>query len=318
VRAPIHARALPWLALSLIAFAYGCGANAPNDLFSSTHLGASSSSAFGGGGSSAFGNAGASVGPTTGGSNSSETGGVNAGGSVSMQLGGAAGSGGSSLAGSGGAAGTGAASDGGSSPGGAPSSVAGSAGAGGSVGKPPSACDGRLVAPPALVTDFEQGVAGWLGYMDSNPAPVVSIEPGAHGTEHAANFSGGAAKISGMYFQIPCRDVSDFSGITFWGKSNGSGRVRFLAVIPATDPTADIGDCDPAEEVCSDHPGKPFTFTPQWTQYYAAWSDLKQLGFGAKASFGGVINALLWINDGPVDHFDFSIDEVSFYPENPG
>jgi hypothetical protein len=26
-----------------------------------------------------------------------------------------------------------------------------------------------------------------------------------------------------------------------------------------------------------------------------------------------VINAVLWINDGPVNDFDFSIDEVSFY-----
>ena len=156
-------------------------------------------------------------------------------------------------------------------------------------------------------------MAGWFGYMDANPAPVSSIQPGAHGTQHAADFSGGAAKISGMYSQLPCRDVSDFDGITFWGKSNGNSKVRFLAVIPATDPTANVGDCDPNTETCSDHPGKPFTFTSEWTQYYAAWKDLKQLGFGAKASFAGVLNAVLWINDGAVDHFDFAIDEVSFY-----
>ncbi|HTA91598.1 MAG TPA: hypothetical protein VK745_18570 [Polyangiaceae bacterium] len=187
-------------------------------------------------------------------------------------------------------------------------------GAGGTGGAPaPSACDGKLVTPPALVADFEQGVAGWYGYIGANPAPVMSEQPGAALTQHAAEFSGGAAKISGMYFPMACRDVSSFDGISFWGKSAATSAVRFLTVIPATDPTAGIGDCNAATMTCSDHPGKPLTFGPEWTLYHVAWSELMQLGFGSKASFAGVINALLWINDGPVDHFDFSIDEVNFY-----
>ncbi len=187
----------------------------------------------------------------------------------------------------------------------------------GTGGAAPSACDGKLVTPPALVADFEQGVAGWYGYIGANPAPVTSEQPGAAQTEHAAEFSGGSAKISGMYFSMACRDVSSFDGISFWGKSATTSAVRFLAVIPQTDPTAGIGDCNPATMTCSDHPGEPFSFGPEWTLYHAAWSELKQLGFGSKASFSGVINALLWINDGPVDHFDFSIDEVNFYTGAP-
>jgi hypothetical protein len=136
-------------------------------------------------------------------------------------------------------------------------------------------------------------------------------------TAQAATFSGGAARISGMYFKMPCRDVSDFDGISFWGKSDGPSAVRFLAVIPATDPTPGIGDCNPATMTCSDHPGKPFNFGSDWVHYHAAWTELKQLGFGNKASFAGVINALLWINDGSVEHFSFSIDEISFYQGAP-
>jgi hypothetical protein len=160
-------------------------------------------------------------------------------------------------------------------------------------------------------------VAGWFGYIGGAAAPVVSSEPGANMTDHAATFAGGAAKISGMYNPMPCRDVSGFDGISFWGKSETTAAIRFLAVIPKTDPTANIGDCTPATMTCSDHPGKAFTFGPQWALYHANWAELKQLGFGTKASFGGVVNALLWINDGMVEHFDFSIDEISFYQGAP-
>ncbi len=309
------ARALALLALPVLAFAYGCGSHAPSDLFSSTTLGASGSPTSSDGGTTNLGSGGStSAGAGAGGSDPVGSAGKSSdGGSLGMPVGGAPNAGGSASAGAG-AGGSPSSVGGASGSSGAPSNLGGSGGTGPIV---TGACASRLVQPPALVADFEQGVAGWLGYTDNNPALVVSIQPGAHGTQHAADFSGGAAKISGMYFQMPCRDVSEFDGIAFWGKSDGNSHVRFLAVIPATDPTANIGDCDPMQEVCSDHPGKAFVFSSEWTQYYAAWSDLKQLGFGAKASFGGVINALLWINDGPVDHFDFAIDEVSFYQGDP-
>ncbi|HWZ89509.1 MAG TPA: hypothetical protein VNW92_11685, partial [Polyangiaceae bacterium] len=104
-----------------------------------------------------------------------------------------------------------------------------------------------------------------------------------------------------------------FDGISFWAKGTASNNVRFLAVIPATDPTKGIGDCNPASMTCSDHPGKLFTFSSDWQPYYAAWSELKQYGWGTKASLSNVINAVLWIDDGPVTDFDFSIDEVALY-----
>jgi hypothetical protein len=283
-----------------VAAGYGCG-QAPTGLFSSAGgndgvgSGFSSSAGFQAGGASGSASA--------------------LGGSANAGVGNAAGAGAPSAGASGNAPSAGAANNGGDASGGAGGIPSGTGGSGGAPA--PSACDGKLVMPPALIADFEQGVAGWYGYIGNMPAPVVSTDPGADNTAQAARFSGGVAKISGMYFPMPCRDVSQFDGISFWGRSETPSAVRFLAVIPKTDPTAGIGDCDPATMTCSDHPGKPFTFGPDWTLYHAAWSELMQLGFGAPASFDNVINAVLWINDGAVDHFNFSIDQVTFYTGAP-
>jgi hypothetical protein len=293
-----------------VAAGYGCG-QAPSSLFSSA--GGNDGVASGSANSAGFQATGAS-------GSASALGGSASGGAGNQSSGGGASSGGASAgAPSAGAAGNapsaGAANSGGDASGGGGGLLSGMAGSGGASG--PSACDGKLVMPPALIADFEQGVAGWYGYIGNLAAPVVSTEPGAAMTAYAARFSGGMAKISGMYFPMPCRDVSEFDGMSFWGRSETPSAVRFLAVIPKTDPTAGIGDCDAATMTCSDHPGKPFTFGPDWTLYHAAWSELKQLGFGAPASFDNVINAVLWINDGAVDHFNFSIDEVTFYTGTP-
>jgi hypothetical protein len=295
-------RNLGRLTFLALAAGYGCG-QAPTGLFSSAGgndgVGSGSSNSAGFQSAGASGSASTLGGSANGGTGDASSGGASTGGaSAGAPAAGAAGN----------ASSAGAANSGGDA----------SGGAGGMGGAPaPSACGGKLVMPPALIADFEQGVAGWYGYIGNTAAPVVSTAPGADNTAQAARFSGGMAKISGMYFPMPCRDVSQFDGISFWGRSETPSAVRFLAVIPKTDPTVGIGDCDAATMTCSDHPGKPFTFGPDWTLYHAAWSELKQLGFGAPATFDNVINAVLWINDGAVDHFNFSIDEVAFYSGAP-
>ncbi|HEY3666286.1 MAG TPA: hypothetical protein VGL19_09810 [Polyangiaceae bacterium] len=202
---------------------------------------------------------------------------------------------------------------GGAAAGGAP--TAGAPAMGGMAGgvSPPSACDAKLVVPDALIADFEGGVAGWSGYLGTNPLQLDTVQPGADMTDLALRFKGGKATTSGVFHLMPCSDVSDFDGVQFWAKGRGGDMVRFLAVIPATDPTAVIGDCDPKAGKCSDHPGKLFELGPDWELHQASFAELKQYGWGIKASFNSVINAVLWINDGPVNDFDFSIDEVSFY-----
>jgi hypothetical protein len=208
----------------------------------------------------------------------------------------------------------GAATSGGATSAGAAGASAGAPSVAGAGGSPePSACDSQLVKPDALIADFEAGVAGWSGYLGDNPFGVESTQPGAAATAHALRFAGGKAKTSGFFRSLPCRDVSDFEGLQFWAKGKGGDLVRFLAVIPATDPTVGVGDCREPAMKCSDHPGKLFTFSKDWQLYQASWGELKQYGWGSKANFASVINAVLWINDGPVESFDFSIDEVTLY-----
>ena len=212
----------------------------------------------------------------------------------------------------------GGASAAGGSPTGGASGSAGSLGAGGAGGAPPSACDGKRAKAKAFIDDFEQGVTNnWFGYVDNSPAAVVGTAPGALGTHLGARFLGDKAEKSGMGHGMSCTDVSAFDGISFWAKSATGGPVRFLAAIPATDPSAGVGDCKPATMVCYDHPGKLFNFTGDWAHYSAAWSELAQYGWGTKATFNHVINTVLWINDGPVVTSDFSIDEVVLYKGEP-
>jgi hypothetical protein len=146
---------------------------------------------------------------------------------------------------------------------------------------------------------------------------VQSTQPGAAQTQFAASFSGGKADTSGMFRTQYCSDVSLFDGVSFWAKGQGNAHLRFLAVIPATDPTSGFGDCDSATSLCSDHPGMPFTVGDQWQLYHVAWHDLAQYGWGTPAQFAGVINALLWINDGPVEQFQLSLDQVMLYRGEP-
>jgi hypothetical protein len=184
-----------------------------------------------------------------------------------------------------------------------------------------SVCDGKLSQPQALIADFEHGVLGWSSYIgnDGNTVfgNVQSTQPGAAGTQFAALFDGGKAETSGMFRTSYCSDVSKFDGISFWAKGQGGDRVRFLAVIPATDPTSGFGDCDSQTSVCSDHPGAAVILSNQWQAYHVAWRELAQYGWGSPATFAGVINAVLWINDGPVEKFQFAIDQVTLYAGEP-
>lgn len=289
--------ALPAFALALAALP-ACGADV-GSLFSSSGVdaGSGSSGAPSSAGADALGGAGSS------------SAGESSGGSASAAGGDDASAGESDVGGSaqGGRAPSGGAGGGG---GGMPSG----AGAGGAPA--PSVCDSKLVSPEATVATFENGVAGWSAYLDGNPFGLDSAQPGANSSERALRFQGGKANTSGVYRLLPCSNVSAYDGIEFWGKGKGE-MVRFLAVIPATDPTPEVGDCREPEQKCSDHPGLLFSFSEQWQLYRAPFASLKQYGWGTKASFGSVLNAVLWINDGPVEHFEFSIDEVRLYKTAP-
>lgn len=216
----------------------------------------------------------------------------------------------------------GGAAQGGAAQGGAAQGGAAGAAQGGSGGAPPMpvvgiACQNKLTKPAPSIGDFEQGVTGWGAYINNYIGIVQLSAPGAAQTEHAATFAGTFADQSGLYHELACSDVSGFDGISFWAKGKGGEHIRFLTAIPETQPVADGGDCDVSTKTCWDHPGKLFVLTNQWQRYTVGWSDLAQYGWGSPASFGHVINSLIWINDGYSASFEFSIDQVSLYKGSP-
>ena len=282
----------------------GCGSD-PGALFSapaaSVGLGSSGEQPIAGGGSS----------PDTGGG-SGEGGTTLSGGGAGEAL---AGGGSSSGAPSAGAPAAGAASAGAASAGAPSNAGSGGGGMAGASNPNPSVCDGKTVKADALIADFEAGVLGWSGYLEGGPYAVLSAQPGAESTGHALRFVGAYATTSGFYHLLPCTDVSEFDGLQFWAKGKAGELVRFLAVVPGTDPAPIVGDCHEPPMKCSDHPGMQFKLSNEWKLYQAPWTELKQYGWGTKAGFYSVINAVLWINDGTVNNFDFSIDEVSLYKD---
>jgi hypothetical protein len=167
--------------------------------------------------------------------------------------------------------------------------------------------------PAPLVSDFEQGSERWFAYVDAHEVAVGEQHPGAAGSQSAARFAGGEAAAAGIGIGMFCDDVSSFDGVSFWAKGHGGERLRFLVAIPATDATPGRGDCDAQHVECNDHPGVGITLGSEWTHYTVSWSELEQYGWGEPASFAGIANSLLWINDGPVDAFEFAIDEVRLY-----
>jgi hypothetical protein len=236
------------------------------------------------------------------------------GGVDSVPIGGAGGpssAGGTPAAGSAGTSAVGGDGEGGGELGGAPAS--GSAGEPGVVVEPGSSCYGKTHVPESLVSDFEDGPNHWFAYVDDHEVSVGEQHPGADGSESAAQFAGGKAAAAGVGIGMFCDDVSSFHGVGFWAKGRGGEHVRFLVAIPATDATPGRGDCDPEHHKCNDHPGFGITLASEWTLYSVPWSKLEQYGWGEPAHFAGVANSLLWINDGPVESFEFAIDQVRLY-----
>jgi hypothetical protein len=221
-------------------------------------------------------------------------------------------------------------SDAGASSGGAAGSVStplpmggmAATGGNGAAGAPPSAvveptsaCYAKLHVPDTLLSDCEQsGVQGWFGYVNDAKVLPVALHPGANGTQTAAELQGQQAHDSGLGISLFCDDVTRYSGISFWAFGNGGEHVRFLAAVPGSDAAVGRGDCVPSQMTCNDHPGKSFELKAGWNQYTVLWDELKQAGWGSPAAFAGVINSVLWINDGPVETLHLAIDEVRLMP----
>jgi hypothetical protein len=200
--------------------------------------------------------------------------------------------------------------------------VTGAAGAGaggtGGVKVVTGACAGKVHVAATVIDNFEDGaLTSWYEYKDSTAnatlSPLAIVSPGAASTNKALHLSGAGFTGfgAGAGDMILCTDASAFQGITFWAKgtSGTSNNIALQVAIPATQATADGGDCASS---CFDHPSKKVALTTAWQQYHVLFSDLAQAGFGAPAQYAGIIMALNWVStEGP--NVDFQIDEISYY-----
>lgn len=280
--------------VALLVFTLGCGGPKLNPFEGSSVPGGG-----GGGHGGSVGSSGAAHGGSAGSVSGGSSGTAPSAGSAGDVMGGAS-------------AGTMSVVEGGTDPG-----VAGAASEGGTgvVVDPGSVCAGQLRTPESLLSDCETGLEGWFGYVDGAEANVTEQHPGADDSSTAAHFAGGEAEESGMGIGMFCDDVSGFDGVAFWAR--GPARIRFLVAIPATDATPGRGDCDPDKLKCNDHPGVALELDDEWTLYSVHWDELEQYGWGEPASFDGIVNSLLWINDGPVDSFELAVDDVRLFKSKP-
>jgi hypothetical protein len=275
-----------------------------------------------GGDTGGAGGTGGDVGSGSGGQGGGSVGSGGAGGDAGS-MGASGGSGVAGAVGSGGASGSG----GTSGSGGAGGSVSGgSGGQGGKAGPPDArvvtgACAGKvhtLGAADALIANLEDSsLTAWYEYRDPTPGatmnPIAIVMPGAAGTARGARLSGQGFQSygGGMGIRILCTDASFFQGIAFWAKgtSGSDNKISLQVAIPQSQAVADGGDCTAS---CYDHPLKQVQLGANWQRYQIAFSDLAQSGFGAPATFQGIIMALNWASlSGP--NLDYSVDEITFY-----
>ncbi len=113
---------------------------------------------------------------------------------------------------------------------------------------------------------------------------------------------------------IFCADISAFDGISFWAKTGVSDAVFDVEfVLPSTnavssDPHVGGGDCVTG---CYNHPRKRIALTGTWAQYAIRFADAA----GGSAQVTNVIQEIGWLS--PDSHWDFSLDEITFYKGTP-
>ena len=189
---------------------------------------------------------------------------------------------------------------------------------GGDAQGPISACTGKtrvLTTSTLFLSDFESAaLQGFYDYQATGALNVIALgTPGALGTAHAVHLAAGGLTSfgAGMGVTESCTDTSALDGISFWAKgtAGGDNKIQFQVAIPQTHAVANGGDC---VTKCFDHPSKQLVLTPEWTQYVVPFSQLAQAGFGAPATYSGIIMALNWVSVDATS-VDFWVDEIALY-----
>jgi len=189
-----------------------------------------------------------------------------------------------------------------------------------------------------VISDLESGTeitsiipgGGWFSFRDSevnttfmpDPDNFVASSPGLHGSMRAVhvagrgfsppasatNFGGGAGIALSLAGTV---DLSAYSGISFWAKSDTRSDINVQFGTPDTDPR--YCTCLTSGNCYSTHSQLLIGVSPVETKYTVRWVDLRQPTYVmAPVPFDptNVLNIIFGSN-GPAPQFEFWIDEVT-------
>lgn len=106
-------------------------------------------------------------------------------------------------------------------------------------------------------------------------------------------------------------DASAYSGIQFWLRGSGQGRVTFQNT--SVRPVALGGDC-PTDAACFDSHGVALTIPAEWTRVQLPFADFEQAGWGT--SVGPLDTSALYLLEfqfGTNSEYSLWLDDVAFY-----
>src|SRR5690606_31365066 len=145
---------------------------------------------------------------------------------------------------------------------------------------------------------------------------VVTGSDVVNAVDDAGATTYGSAGV-GFTFNDNCPyDASAYTGISFWAK--GVGTIQFSLATADTVPVEDDGGA--CASSCYDNFAAPsITLTDTWTEYTYTWDQLKQGGWGAKATLDpAAISKVQWqVSGGGTDEgmpFTINLDSISFTP----
>jgi hypothetical protein len=209
--------------------------------------------------------------------------------------------------------------------------VAGQSNNGGESGQPP---DNKLI------DDFEDGDArilprqdrsgSWYGYNDGlgsqtpppdNVLPVAVQDRGE--SKRGLHFQGSGFTSWGTFIGFDLKVGADskasvypsaFTGVSFWARIEANSRTSVRLAITTSSTVSGCNGC--ACALCNDHFAKEVGLSTSWRQYFVAFADTKQDGWGnpqlGKLDVSKIVGVRFQYKESK-DAFNLWIDDVAFY-----
>jgi hypothetical protein len=156
---------------------------------------------------------------------------------------------------------------------------------------------------------------------------IMSAIPNGRGASmYAARTTGHGFKVWAPLFgfwmnKLPAGlkqtyDARKYAGLTFWARSGNATPLAVRMVVPNADTDPDGKSCVDAGGGCSDHFGKNFVATSQWTKFVVRFAELAQAGWGYKVEgFDARTVYGVEFQFGVGTEFDCWVDDVGFLVE---